>query len=70
SRPVIRNRMGFQSRERNRESTGKGAEIRGDKYIFPKLKDMGIERHQSTPRISAPGHSNSHSTSLMQRISK
>ncbi|MCY4249258.1 MAG: hypothetical protein OXC82_02315, partial [Rhodobacteraceae bacterium] len=29
SRPTIRNRMGFQSRANNRESTGKGAEIRG-----------------------------------------
>ncbi|MCY4099907.1 MAG: hypothetical protein OXF46_03210 [Rhodobacteraceae bacterium] len=39
-----------------------------------KLKNMGIEYPQSTPRISDPGHSrdtgNSHSTSLVQRISK
>ena len=34
SRPVIRNRMGFQSRARNRESTGKEVEISGDKYII------------------------------------
>ena len=39
SRPVIRNRMGFQSRERNRESTGKGSEIRGDNYIIAKNID-------------------------------